>query len=126
MVGEVQHTGTIIADDLYLCIELVSVATTYLKQSNMDQPRKVAKPAQGQLCIRGKYIPGICTGTVLLFALVCIPGTSVFFIRGHIHSCTVHCCISIYVCNYSGMYVELVYMYDHHSWARLPILLAVS
>ena len=28
--------------------------------------------------------------------------------------------------NYSGMYVELVYMYDHHNWARLPILLAVS
>ena len=32
-----------------------------------------------------------------------------------------------YMCNYSsGMYVELVYMYDHHNWARLPILLAVS
>ena len=33
------------------------------------------------------------------------------------------------MCNYSGraMYVELVYMlYDHHNWARLPILLAVS
>ena len=69
----------------------------------------------------------ICTGTVLLFVLVCIPGTSVYFIWGHIHSCTVHCCICIlYVCNYSGMYVELVYMYDHHNWARLPILLAVS
>ena len=26
----VQRTGTIIADDLYLCIELVSMATTYL------------------------------------------------------------------------------------------------
>ena len=26
----VQQTGTIIADDLYLCIELVSTATTYL------------------------------------------------------------------------------------------------
>ena len=32
----------------------------------------------------------------------------------------------IYMCNYSGMYVELVYMYGHHNWARLPILLAVS
>ena len=31
-----------------------------------------------------------------------------------------------YMCNYSGMYVELVYMYDHHNRARLPILLAVS
>ena len=31
-----------------------------------------------------------------------------------------------YMCNYSGMYAELVYMYDHHNWARLQILLAVS
>ena len=31
-----------------------------------------------------------------------------------------------YMCNYSGMYVELVYMYDDHNWARLPILLVVS
>ena len=31
-----------------------------------------------------------------------------------------------YMCNYSGMDVELVYMYNHHNWARLPILLAVS
>ena len=30
------------------------------------------------------------------------------------------------MCNYSGMYVELVYMYAHDNWARLPILLAVS
>ena len=35
-------------------------------------------------------------GTVLLFVLVCIPGTSIFFIWGHVHSCTVHCCI--YIC----------------------------
>ena len=45
----------------------------------------------------------ICTGTVLLFVLVYIPGTSIFFIWGHVHySCTVHCCsiicIYIYVC----------------------------
>ena len=39
-------------------------------------------------CIRGKYIH-ICTGTVLLFVLVCIPG--IFFIWGHVHLCTVHC-----------------------------------
>ena len=39
----------------------------------------------------------ICTGTVLLFVLVCIPGTSIFFIWGHVHSCKVHCCICIYV-----------------------------
>ena len=31
-----------------------------------------------------------------------------------------------YMCNYSGMYVELNHMYDHHNWAMLPILLAVS
>ena len=46
-VSLVQQTGTIIADDLHLCIELVSTATIYLQQSNMDQPRKVAKPARG-------------------------------------------------------------------------------
>ena len=52
----------------YICmytVKLVFTATTYLKQRNMDQPRKVAKPApRGQLnreikcpcrCIRGKY-----------------------------------------------------------------------
>ena len=32
----------------------------------------------------------------------------------------------MHICNYSRMYVELVYMYDHHNWARSPILLAVS
>ena len=43
----------------------------------------------------------ICTGTVLLFVLVYIPGTSIFFIWGHVHySCTVHCCciICIFIC----------------------------
>ena len=68
----------------------------------------------------------ICTDTVLLFVLVCILGTSILFVWGRIHSCTVHCCICIHTYNNSGMYVELVYMYDHHNWARLPILLAVS
>ena len=84
----------------------------------MDQPRKVAKPARGQL--------HICTGTVLLFVLVCIPGTSIFFYLGacrFVHGSLLYMHI---MCNYSGMYVELVYMYDHHNWARLPILLAVS
>ena len=45
--------------------------------------RKVAKPARGQLYPRGKYIH-ICTGTVLLFVLVYIPGTGMFFIWGHV------------------------------------------
>ena len=76
-------------------------------------------------CTRGKYIDYICTGTVLLFVLVCIPGTSIFlggamYIRGRFTA------VYAYMCNYSGMYVELVYMYDHHNWARSPILLAVS
>ena len=47
-----QQTGIIIiADDMSsLCIELVCTATTYyFKESNIDQPRKVAKPARGQL-----------------------------------------------------------------------------
>ena len=44
----------------------------------MDQPRKVAKPARGQLLsVVSTYI---CTGTVLLFVLVYIPGTIIFFI----------------------------------------------
>ena len=33
----------------------------------------------------------ICTGTVLLFVFVYIPG--IFFIWGHVHLCTVYCCI---------------------------------
>ena len=41
--------GTTSADGMYLYIELVCTATTHIKQSNMDQPRKVAKPARGQL-----------------------------------------------------------------------------
>ena len=60
------------ADGMYLQIELVCTATTHIQQSNMDQPRKVAKPARGQLhkevkypctvrrCIRGKYIQDCC------------------------------------------------------------------
>ena len=39
----------------------------------------------------------ICTGTVLLLVLVYLPGTSIFFIWGHVHSCTVHCCCIIYI-----------------------------
>ena len=39
----------------------------------MDQPRKVAKPARGQLLSAVSTNWYICTGTVLLFVLVCIP-----------------------------------------------------
>ena len=37
----------------------------------------------------------ICTGAVLLFVFVYIPG--IFLIWGHVHSGTAHCCICIYV-----------------------------
>ena len=63
----VQQTGTIIADDLYICIELVSMATTWINRVRLLNLLVVS-------CIpRIKYIY-ICTGTVLLFVLVCIPG----------------------------------------------------
>ena len=64
-------------------------------------------------------------GTVLLFVLVCIPGTSIFFIWD-MYIRARFTAVYAYMCNYSVMYVELVYMYDHHNWARLPILLVVS
>ena len=63
-------------------IKLVCTATTHIQQSNMDQPRKVAKPARGQLhkevkypctvrrCIRGKYIHMYLHSTGLLFVFV--------------------------------------------------------
>ena len=54
----------------------------------MDQPRKVAKLARGQLnkevvleqcrCIRGKYIYMYLHSTVLLFVFVYIPGIFLF------------------------------------------------
>ena len=37
----------------------------------------------------------ICTGTVLLVVFVYRP--DILSIWGHVHSCTVHCCICIYV-----------------------------
>ena len=48
----------------------------------MDRPRKVAKPASA-VSVVSTYSEYICTGTVLLFALVYIPG--IFSIRGHVH-----------------------------------------
>ena len=53
-------------------------------------------------CIRGKYIYMYWYSTVLSFVLVYIPGTSIFFIWGHVHSCPVHCVVVkyayIYIC----------------------------
>ena len=76
-------------------------------------------------CTRGKYIDYICTGTVLLFVLGCIPGTSIF-LGGGMYIRARFTAVYAYMCNYSGMYIELVCMYGHHNWARSPILLAVS
>ena len=49
----------------------------------------------------------ICTGTVLLFVFVYIPG--IFLIWGHtytfMHGSLLY--MIVYMCNYSGMYVEL-------------------
>ena len=79
----------------------------------MDEPRKVAKPARGQLnreikcpcrcIIVGRYIY-ICTGTVLLFVFVYIPG---IFLFGDMYIRARFIAIYAYMCNYSGMYVEL-------------------
>ena len=66
------------ADDMYVCIVCAAI------KLSIDQPRKVAKPARGQLnremkcpcrCIRGK---SVCTA-------VCI------CLRVHVHLCTVCC-----------------------------------
>ena len=65
---DVQQTGILLVLMVCILIELVCTATTHIQQSNMDQPRKVAKPARCQLhkevkypctvrrCIRGKYL----------------------------------------------------------------------
>ena len=78
----------------------------------MDQPRKVAKPARGQLnreikcpCrrIRGKYIYSICTAVCF-----CLYTRYVFYLEtcAFVHG-SVHCCIYVYtcMCYYSGMCV---------------------
>ena len=50
----------------------------------------------------------------------------IYFLFGDMYIRARFTAVNAYMCNYSGMFVELVYMYDHHNWARLPILLAVS
>ena len=96
------------------------MATTYLLQSNMDQPRKVAKPARGQLYPWQVHIYVLVQYCCFYWFVYQVP---VYFIWGHVPSLLY---MHMYMCNYSGMYVELVYMYDYHNWARLPNLLAVS
>ena len=91
----------------------------------MDQPFKVVKPARDQL------YP--CTSTYTIYVLVqycClywfVYQVPVYFLFGGMYIRARFTSVYAYMCNYSGMYVELVYMYDHHNWARPPILLAVS
>ena len=94
----------------------------------MDQPRKVAKPARGQLnreikcpcrCIRI-----VSTYYVLLLAFVCIPG--IFFIWVHVvHSCTVHCynvCATITAVSVHIMYYECSSTYTVISSGASPPL----
>ena len=108
-------------------IELVFTAITYLEQRNMDEPRKAAKPARGQLnweikspcrCIRGKYIYMYCC---LLF--VYIPG---IFLFGDMCIRARFTAVSAYMCIYSGMYNCIYLCSSHINRVRLPILLVVS
>ena len=79
----------------------------------------------------GKYIY-ICTGTVLLFAFVYIPGM-IYFLFGDMYIRARFTAEYAYMCNYSGMYVELcIYVWSSHiarvriNRVRLLILLVVS
>ena len=89
----------------------------------MDQPRKVAKPARGQLYPWKVHIYALVQYCCLYWFVYQVP---VYFLFGDMYIRARFTAAYAYMCNYSGMYVELVYMYDHHNWARLPILLAVS
>ena len=81
----------------------------------MDQPRKVAKPARGQLkreikcpcrcIIRGKYTYMYCC--LLLFIY------QVYFLFGDMCIRARFTAVYAYMCNYSGMYVLYVYMCSH-------------
>ena len=82
----------------------------------MGQPRKVAKPARGHIYVLVQYC-------FLYWFVYKVP---VYFLSGDMYIRARFTAVYAYMCNYSGMYLELVYMYDHQNWARLPILLAVS
>ena len=82
----------------------------------MGQPRKVAKPASGHIYVLVQYC-------FLYWFVYKVP---VYFLSGDMYIRARFTAVYAYMCNYSGMYLELVYMYDHHNWVRLPILLAVS
>ena len=83
----VQQTGTIIADDLYLCIELVSTATTYLYfHSRVIWINRVRLPNLLVVsCIRGKYIymywysnTAVCIGLYTRYQYTFYLGTCTF------------------------------------------------
>ena len=86
-------------------------------------------------CIRGKYIYMYWHGTAVRIGLY-TRYQYIFYLGGHVHSCTVHCCcivciyiyICVCVCLQRYVYVELVWlcMYGPHNRVRLPILLVVS
>ena len=79
----------------------------------MDQPRKIATSARGQLY---QY----CCLYWFVYQVPVFLGGGDMYIRVRFTA------VYAYMCYYSGMYIELVYMYYHHNWARLPILLGVS
>ena len=72
----------------------------------------------------------IFTGTVLLFAFVYIPD---IFLFGDMYIRARFTAVYEYMCNYSGMYIELcIYVLSSHiervriNRVRLPIMLVVS
>ena len=71
----------------------------------MDQPREVAKPARGQknkeIKCTCRYISGMYMYMYKTRSDVCIYmfiyQVQYIFYLGHVHSCTVHCCICKFV-----------------------------
>ena len=122
----IQHTSTT-ADDMYIC--KVCTTTTYLQQSNIDQPREVAKPAGGQLnreikcpcrCIRGEYLRTavcICVHTRYIFYL----GTCTF-VHGsllYMHIYVTTAAVSVHIMYYECSSTYMYMLYDVISAALL-------
>ena len=79
----------------------------------MDQPCKVAKPGRGQLdreikcpcrCIRGKYI---YIYVLVQYCCLYFFTYQVYFEFGDMYIRARFTAVYAYMCNYSGMYVEL-------------------
>ena len=105
----------------------------------MDQPRKVAKPARGQLnreikcpcrSIRGKCIRSIIYVDYWYSTAVCICLCTRYyiFLFGDMYIRARFTAVYAYMCNYSGMYVELcLYVWPSQpNRARSPILVVVN